>query len=163
EFEYWRHNSLYWKKILNLMKLSGLEFVATFVCWDFHEVNLGDFDFTGRTNPSRDLAGFIDACGEVGLQMFIRVGPIIDAEWPTRGPAPDVGTLERLHPHYIERTKQYLRALASTLVPRLISNGGPVVLVSVDSEPYFPYSTNLDTDSSQGSIQVPYDQQFVTR
>jgi beta-galactosidase GanA len=107
EFEYWRHHTVFWPKILGLMKSSGLEFVATFVCWDFHEIARGDFDFVGRTHPSRDLAGFIDASAEAGLQVLIRVGPIMDAEWPSRGPAPDVTPLERLHPQYLERTREY--------------------------------------------------------
>src|SRR6266566_3787644 len=160
EFEYWRHHSLFWPRILRLMKASGLEFVATFVCWDFHEISRGEFDFVGRTYPSRDLAGFIDASAQAGLQVLIRVGPIMDAEWPSRGPAPDVTPLERLHPRYLERTREYLKALAPILVPRLVSHGGPVVLVSIDNEAYFPYSTDVESDPSAGSIHVPYDQEL---
>src|ERR1051325_11607686 len=77
EFEYWRHHTVFWRKILQHVKSSGLQLVATFVCWDFHEVVIGDFDFAGRTPPSRDLAGFIDACRDEGLKVLIRVGPII--------------------------------------------------------------------------------------
>jgi hypothetical protein len=161
EFEYWRHHSLYWRKILDTMKASGLEFVATFVCWDFHELTPGDFDFVGRTYPSRDLAGFIDACSDAGLQVLIRVGPIMDAEWPTRGPAPDVTPLERLHPDYLRRTREYLKALAPVLIPRLATRGGPVALVSIDNEAYFPYSTDIASDPSAGSIHVPYDAALV--
>ena len=163
EFEYWRHHTVFWPKILKLMKASGLEFVATFVCWDFHEIARGDFDFVGRTHPSRDLAGFIDASADAGLQVLIRVGPIMDAEWPSRGPAPDVTPLERLHPQYLERTREYLDALAPILLPRLVTRGGPVVLVSIDNEAYFPYSTDVESDPSAGSIHVPYDEELISR
>lgn len=162
-FEYWRHHSLYWRKIIRLMRESGLEFIATFVCWDFHELKVGEIDFTGRTHPSRDLAGFIDLCAEEGLGVMIRVGPNIDAEWPTRGPAPDVTPLERLRPEYLRRTREYIKALEPILVPRLATRGGPIVLVSIDNEAYFPYSTDVESDPSAGSMHVPYDADFVMK
>ena len=161
EFEYWRNNDLYWRKILSQMRKSGLELVSTFVCWDFHEIEKGNFDFTGRTHPQRDLARFIDLCGEEGFKVLIRVGPNIDAEWPTRGPAPDVTPLERLHPKYLERTRHYIQALGQVLVPRLHTRGGPIVLLSIDNEAYFPYSTGVASDPTAGSLPVPYAHQFV--
>ena len=142
EFQYWRNTSLFWPRILEVVHDSGLRLVASFVCWDFHEVSPGDFDFVGRTHPSRNLAHFIDLCGEQGLKLLIRVGPIMDAEWPTRGPAPDVARLERLHPTYLERTRQYIDALAPVIVPRLHTRGGPIVLLSVDNEGLFPVLDN---------------------
>ena len=161
QFEFWRHHPLYWRKILQAMKDSGLEFVSTFVCWDFHEVARGDFDFTGRTYPSRDLAGFLDLCAEEGFQVLMRIGPYIDAEWPTRGPAPDVADLERIHPWYQERTREYVEALAPILIPRLAPAGGPVVLTVLDCEVYFPRSTSVASSSTSGYVQVPYDSDLV--
>ena len=161
EFQYWRNTSLFWPRILEVVHDSGLRLVASFVCWDFHEISPGDFDFVGRTHPSRDLARFIDLCGEQGLKLLIRVGPIMDAEWPTRGPAPDVARLERLHPTYLERTRQYIDALAPVIVPRLHTRGGPIVLLSVDNEAYFPYSTTTVSDPTAGSMEIPYDGELV--
>jgi beta-galactosidase GanA len=162
QFEFWRHHSLYWRPILRVMRESGLDMVSTFVCWDFHEVAPRDFDFTGRTYPSRDLSGFLDLCAEEGFQVVMRIGPYIDAEWPTRGPAPDVAALERLHPRYQERTQEYVQALAPILTPRLASNGGPIVLMVLDCEIYFPRATSAATDSTAGYVQVPYDRELVT-
>lgn len=158
QFEFWRHHSLYWRQILHEMKASGLDFVSTFVCWDFHEPALGDFDFVGRTHPSRNLAAFLDQCGDAGLGILVRIGPYIDAEWPTRGPAPDVATFERLDPRYQERTCQYVQALAPVLIPRLGSNGGPIVLIAIDCEAYFPRATST---AEAGSVHVPYDDELI--
>jgi beta-galactosidase GanA len=162
QFEFWRHHSLHWRPILRVMRESGLEMVSTFVCWDFHEVAPHDFDFTGRTYPSRDLGGFIDLCAAEGLQVVMRIGPYIDAEWPTRGPAPDVAALERLHPRYQERTQEYVQALAPILVPRLAANGGPIVVMVLDAEIYFPRATSAATDTTSGYVPVPYDRDLVT-
>jgi hypothetical protein len=163
QFEFWRHHSLYWRPILHQIKASGLDLVSTFVCWDFHEVARADFDFAGRTYPSRNLIGFIDQCCEEGLGVLVRIGPYIDAGWPTRGPAADVAALERLHPRYLERTREYVEALAPVLIPRLASNGGPITLIAIDCEAYFPRATSTITDFGAGSVHVPYDEELVTR
>lgn len=160
-FEYWRHNPLYWRKILQAMKASGIEQVGTFVCWEFHEIERGDFDFTGRTYPSRDLAGFIDLCASEQIGVLIRIGPYIDAEWPSRGVAEDVERLERLDPFYQLRTREYVNALAPILIPRLASVGGPVQAIQIDCEPFFPRSTTAATDTAAGTVQVPYDEKLV--
>lgn len=154
--EYWRVLSLKWRTSLRAMKEAGLVQISSFVCWDFHELDDGSFDFTGRTHPSRDFAGFLDMCAEEGFDFLLRVGPIIDAEWPTRGPAIDVCQLERIDPRYRARTEEYLEALLEHVTPRLATNGGPVVMVAVDNEPYFPYTTDAESDPSEGSMEVPY-------
>jgi hypothetical protein len=159
--EYWRLISLKWRTCLQAMKGAGLDLVSSFVCWDFHELEDGTFDFTGVTHPSRDLAGWLDMCAEEGLDVMLRTGPIIDAEWPTRGPAPDVCQLERIDPRYRARCEEYLAALYEVAVPRLATNGGPIVMVAVDNEPYFPYATDEESDPSEGSIPIPYQRDVV--
>jgi hypothetical protein len=159
--EYWRLISLKWRECLQAMKSAGLDLMSSFVCWDFHELADGTLDFTGATHPSRDLAGFLDLCADEGFDVLLRAGPIIDAEWPTRGPARDVCQLQRSDPRYRARTEEYLRALYEVTVPRLATNGGPIVMVAVDNEPYFPYVTDEESDPSEGSIPIPYARDVV--
>ena len=159
--DYWRLISLKWRECLQAMKSVGLDFVSAFVCWDFHELDDRTLDFTGATHPSRDLAGFLDLCADEGFDVLLRTGPIIDAEWPTRGPAQDVCQLQRTDPRYRARTEEYLRALYEVAVPRLATNGGPIVMVAVDNEPYFPYVTDEESDPSEGSIAIPYTRDIV--
>lgn len=163
QFEYWRNHSVYWDRILAAVRDLGIRAVSTFVCWDFHEVERGRFDFHGDTYPTRDLAGFIDACAAHDLAVYIRVGPIIDAEWPTRGPAPDVATLERLHPVFWDRAREYLAALAPVLVPRQATRGGPIALVGLDNEVCFPYATIGEGSAVHAQHEVPYDEELVLR
>ncbi|HKG38043.1 MAG TPA: beta-galactosidase [Conexibacter sp.] len=161
QFEYWRNHRVHWDAILAAIRDTGVEIVSTFVCWDFHEVAPGELDFTGATYPTRDLAGFIDACAAHDLGVFIRVGPVIDAEWPTRGPAPDVATLERLDPRFRARTREYLAALAPVLVPRLASNGGPILLTGLDNEICFPYVSTGESSTVHAGYEIRYDEQLV--
>src|ERR1700678_2459096 len=139
--EYWRINSVFWRRCLRAMKGAGLRQVSTFVCWDFHALDDGTLDFAGRTHPGRDLAGFIDLCGAEGFDVLLRLGPIIDGEWPTRGPIEEVCRLERIDPLYRERSEAYFRGVLEHIVPRLATQGGPVILVGLDNEPAFPMET----------------------
>src|ERR1700761_192803 len=93
EFHYWRQQAAFWRDSLEAIRGAGIRIVSSFVCWDFHEPELGQFDFTGATAPERALTGFLQLCDELGLLVILRPGPIIDAEWETRGPARDVCTL----------------------------------------------------------------------
>lgn len=165
EFHYWRANAIYWPRILDRFIEAGVTMVSTFVCWDAHEPVLGHFDFTGETNPSADLQGFLDLCKEKGLLVLIRVGPIIDAFWPTRGPARDVAALERFEPAYRQRTLQYLDHLMPIIVSRQATSEGNIVMVCLDNEVYYPYVTVADPNHQpeHDEIEVVYRQDCVLR
>lgn len=160
QFEPFRHNPLYWRRSLEAIKGAGIDYVSIFIAWAFHEVAPGDFDFTGRTNSSRDLKGFLELCEELDVLVFARPGPIIDAEWETRGPAPDVMTLDRLHPRFLDRTRQYIEALSEVLVPAQVTRGGPVALLAVDNEILFPYSTSVEQFDVDGDVYIAYDEPY---
>ncbi|MDQ4143480.1 MAG: beta-galactosidase [Actinomycetota bacterium] len=161
EFHYWRHNHLYWEPTLDLMRDAGVELVSTFVCWDFHEIERGRYDFVGETNGSRNLLGFLDACADRSLRVIARPGPYIDAEWITRGPAPDVATLERLDPQYLERAGEWIDAVGDALAPYQVTRGGPIALLAIDNEVYFPYTSDPEVFDVDGDILVPYNEKIV--
>ncbi len=160
ECHYWRLNPLYWEPILDIMQEAGLEIVSTYVCWDFHEVEKGIFDFEGKTNPSRNLAGFLDLCQKKKMWVFIRPGPFIYAEWPTNGPAPDVCGRERLDEAFLERSREWIQAVCRVLVPRQATQGGPILLLQVDNEVAFPLSTGEEL--TQDVHNRDYNRKLVT-
>ena len=73
--EYWRHR-------LRMAKAMGLNTIATYVFWNYHEINPGVFDF--RTG-NRDLAAFVRIAQEEGLWVILRPGPYACAEWDFGG------------------------------------------------------------------------------
>jgi hypothetical protein len=160
QFEPFRHNPIFWKPCLEAIRGAGIDLVSIFICWDFHEPERGKFDFTGETNPSRDLKGFLEMCSEMGLLVLARPGPIIDAEWITRGPAKDVMNLDRLHPRFLERTREYIEALCGVLAPAQVSEGGPVALLGVDNEILTPYNTPEAQFRVDGDVYIPYDDAY---
>jgi beta-galactosidase len=70
---HWRMDPSVWPAVLDRARELGLEIVSTYVCWDFHEVGPAKFDFTGETNPRRNLPGFIELVRDRGL--WTAVGP----------------------------------------------------------------------------------------
>jgi hypothetical protein len=156
EFHYFRHNALWWPRCLAAIKGAGIDIVSTFVCWDFHEISPGTFDFTGATNAARDLAGFLNQCAAAGLKVLIRPGPVIDAGWETRGPARDVMTLERLDPVFLQRAGQYIAAVSEVLQPAQYTRGGAVIMLSVDDEILYPYNTSGSEFEASGNVELPY-------
>jgi Glycosyl hydrolases family 35 len=156
EFHYFRHNALWWPRCLEAIKAAEIDIVSTFVCWDFHEIAPGTFDFAGVTNPSRDLIGFLNQCAEAGFKVLIRPGPVIDAGWETRGPARDVMTLERLDPVFLDRASQYISAVSEVLRPAQYTQGGPVIMLSIDDEILYPYNTSGGEFESSGNVDLPY-------
>jgi hypothetical protein len=96
EFPYHLCPPSLWERELVRLKNIGIETVAFSVPSKWHQVAPGDFDFTGRTNPRRDLAGFIRLLRRVGLQAWVE-------------------TKEGSPP-----------ALIAILAPQTVNHGGPV-------------------------------------
>lgn len=156
QFDFYRHLPMFWEPLLHEIRTVGFSLVSTFVCWDFHEVETGVFDFSGSTDESRNLHRFLTLCQEMGLQVWLRPGPIIDDEWPTRGPARDVCTLERSDPRFRDRARGWLEAVARVICEREVTAGGPVALVQVDNEVFYPHCTEASATESDASFHIPY-------
>lgn len=161
EIHYWRLNPLFWRDCLNTMKEAGLDIVSTYVPWNFHELEPGRFDFRGETSPTRDLAGFLDLCSEMGLRVIIRPGPYINAEWIGGGLPADILGLDHLHPRYMSRSVPYIKAIGSVLAPRQITRGGPIILCQVENEIFFPRSGRSEYAFGSGRLDLNYDGDLV--
>ena len=102
---------------------------------NIHEKTEGVFDFSGEA----DLGRFIDLASELGLKVIVRGGPYICAEWEGGGlPAwllsyPDI-QLRTCNELYLSKVELYLENLFAVVKPRLISNGGNVIMMQVENE-----------------------------
>ncbi len=85
EVHYFRINPKLWRNHLRLLKQSGADTVSTYIPWDWHEVEENQFDFEGKTNPARNLLRFIRLCKEEKLDMVVKPGPYILAEYENQG------------------------------------------------------------------------------
>ncbi|MBI3999421.1 MAG: beta-galactosidase [Candidatus Omnitrophica bacterium] len=135
EVHYWRLNPRYWKTILDEIRQMGLKVISTYIPWDYHEVKRGHFDFTGETDETHNLKGFLELTKREGFWLIIRPGPYIYSEWPNDGIPSYAYKYHRLHPKFLEYAETYLKAVCSIIKPYLASRkSGHIILLQADNE-----------------------------
>ena len=135
EVHYWRLNPFYWKQVLHKVREMGLRVVSTYVPWQFHEYQRGHFDFTGKTDPARNLKAFLELTKKEGFWVIIRPGPYIYSEWPNDGVPNYAHRYHRLHPQFLKYAQTYLKRVTRVIAPYLATRrGGHIVLLQADNE-----------------------------
>ena len=74
-----------WRRSLHAYHALGINTIDLYVMWNWHELSDGNFDFTGRTNPRRDLRGLLKLIHSEGFALILRPGPVIRNEWRNGG------------------------------------------------------------------------------
>lgn len=74
-----------WAPALQRYRAMGINTIDLYVMWNWHEPRAGAFDFTGRTNPRRDLLGLLKLIDRLGFRIILRPGPVIRNEWRNGG------------------------------------------------------------------------------
>lgn len=132
---YFRTVPEYWRDRLEKLVNMGCNTVETYIPWNFHEPNRGEFLWEG----SRDIRRFIETAKELGLYMIIRPSPYICAEWEFGGlPAwllADRGVRLRCsYKPYLDAVKAYYAELMPRLAPYQVDRGGNVILMQIENE-----------------------------
>jgi glycosyl hydrolase family 35 len=156
EVHFWRLDASVWPSVLDRVAELGLDIISSYVCWDFHELAAGRFDFQGTSNPRRNLLAFLDLAAERGVWVLLRPGPYIYAEWPNSGIPERTVQWHRLHPRFADEAKVWLAAVVEAVRGRLATHGGPIVLVQADNEadPWFDvYGAQLGLADAPGLFQ----------
>jgi len=74
-----------WRDALLAYRDLGINTIDLYVIWNWHEPADGRFDFTGATDPQRDLAGLLALTHQLGFKIVLRPGPVIRNEWRNGG------------------------------------------------------------------------------
>lgn len=136
EMHFSRVPAPYWRHRLQMMKAMGLNAVATYVFWNYHEPTPGVWDWkTGNHN----LHEFIKTAGQEGMMVILRPGPYCCAEWEFGG-----------YPWWLQKTKDlvirtdnklfldscrtYINQLADQVRDLQITHGGPLIMVQAENE-----------------------------
>ena len=106
EFPYYLYPCTLWERELVWMKTIGVSTVEFSVPPNWHQVESGEFDFTGRTSPRRNLVGFVRLLRRLDLHAWVR-------------PLPADARLQRA----------WLKALETVLATQTASHGGPIAYV----------------------------------
>lgn len=136
EMHYARIPQPYWRHRLKMLKAMGLNTVATYVFWNFHNTAPGIWDFK---TENHNLVEFIKTAKEEGLFVILRPGPYACAEWEFGGypwwlqKNKDLKIRTNNQP-FLDSCKVFINKLADQVVPLQSSKGGPVVMVQVENE-----------------------------
>lgn len=135
EMHYARIPREYWRDRLKKLKSMGLNTLSTYMFWNFHEPQPGEFNFKGR----HDAAAFIRMAQEEGLWVMLRPGPYSCAEWDFGGfPAwlfatPGI-SVRSSDPRFLSAARRYMQHVGAELAPLQITHGGPILMIQVENE-----------------------------
>lgn len=158
---YFRVHPDQWADRIEKARLMGLNTIETYVPWNEHSPERGEF----RTAGQLDLGRFLDLVHDAGMFAIVRPGPYICAEWHDGGlpgwlTADQDLVLRSSDPAYLEAVGEYLDAVYSIVAPRQVDAGGPVVLVQIENE-YGAYGDDADylralvARTERAGIRVP--------
>jgi len=135
EMHYSRIPHQYWRHRLRMMKAMGLNTVATYVFWNWHETEPGTWDFEG----DKDLAEYIKTAGEEGMMVILRPGPYVCAEWEFGGYPWWLQNVEgmeirRDNEAFLAHTQKYINRLYQEVGHLQCTKGGPIIMVQCENE-----------------------------
>ncbi len=130
-----------WRDRLEKLRNLGCNTVETYVPWNFHEYYQGQFDFNG----DRNIRKFIEIADECGLEVIVRIGPYICAEWEFGGfpywllKNPGI-RLRSNDQDYLKHVEIWWNKLFNEIGDLQQSNGGPIIMMQIENE--FGYYSN---------------------
>ncbi|KAA9036289.1 beta-galactosidase [Ginsengibacter hankyongi] len=136
EMHFARVPKQYWRHRLQMIKAMGLNTVATYVFWNYHETAPGVWDFkTGNKN----IREFIKTAQEVGLMVILRPGPYACAEWEFGGypwwlVKEKALVIRSYNKAFLDSCKTYINKLAQQVKDLQMTKGGPIIMVQAENE-----------------------------
>ena len=135
EMHYPRVPRAYWRDRFRMARAMGLNTITTYVFWNVHEPRPGVYDFSGQN----DIAEYIREAQQEGLNVILRPGPYVCAEWELGGyPSwllKDRNVILRSQePKYTAAVERWFMRLGQEIHPLLLANGGPIIAVQVENE-----------------------------
>ncbi|RAP76070.1 beta-galactosidase [Paenibacillus montanisoli] len=163
EIHYFRYPRGEWRDVLLRAKRAGLNTICTYVPWNFHEVTEGVYELEG----DKDLAGYIDLIGELGMYAMLRPGPYICSEWDGGGIpawlcAKPVLRFREDDPVYMAAVEHWFDRLIPVISERQVTKGGPVITIQNENE--YPggwdesmrrYLRNINAIYERHGIDIP--------
>ena len=119
EFPYYLCPRTLWERELVWLKNIGVETVEFSIPWNWHQIQPGDYDFTGRTSPRRDLVAFIKTLRKLDLHAWVRPLPPVSGFLNNGAPVGADAAAQRV----------WLRRLEQLLATQTATHGGPIAYV----------------------------------
>ncbi|KAI3464538.1 hypothetical protein Pfo_021201 [Paulownia fortunei] len=126
-----------WSSLISKARQGGLDAIDTYVFWNLHEPQPGQYDFSG----GRDIVRFIKEVEAQGLYVCLRIGPFVESEWSYGGlpfwlhDVPDIVFRSDNEPF-----KFYMQNFTTKIVSLMkseklyASQGGPIIVSQIENE-----------------------------
>ncbi|WP_435531445.1 beta-galactosidase [Ruania halotolerans] len=157
EIHYHRLPRERWSEVLGKARAGGLDTVATYVMWQVHEPQPGEFCWDG----DRDLRAFIQLAATHELDVLVRMGPWSHGE-ARYGGFPDwlvaLGLPMRTNdPAYLDLVRTLYSETIAQLAGLTHGDRGPVVAVQIENELYDQphHLATLRTIAEELGLHVP--------
>ncbi|MFH1374699.1 MAG: beta-galactosidase [bacterium] len=178
ELHYFRIDKRYWSICFERIKRAGFRIISTAVPWNVHQDENRMMDFSGMTDPSKDLIVFLELAREFGFKVILRPGPWVASQLENGGLpkvlfsdlkvfARDASGRELklkdeygvsggylpsyLHQNYQFHLRNYFKSVIET-TKNYVHPRGPVFMVELDYETSF--GCLLDPDSADYNPDV---------
>ena len=144
EMHYPRVPTEAWRQRMQMAKAMGINTIGTYVFWNVHEPEKGQFNFSGNN----DIAAFVKIAQEEGLWVIVRPSPYVCAEWEFGGYPywlqNEKGLIVRSkEAQYLAEYKKYIEQVGKQLSPYLIANGGNIIMMQLENE-YGSYGSDKE-------------------
>ena len=120
EFPYYLYPRTLWERELVWLKNIGVQTVEFSIPWNFHQLQPGEFDLTGRTSPRRDLVAFIRLLRKLDLRAWVRPLPPVPGLLNNGAPAGKPEPAQQ---------RLWLKQLEQVLATQTARHGGPIAWV----------------------------------
>ncbi|KAL2916024.1 Beta-galactosidase-1-like protein [Polyrhizophydium stewartii] len=138
-----------WPELMRRTKAAGINTIDTPVFWNLHEPERGQYDFsTGSAN----LPLFLELAHEASLNVALRVGPYIGANWNYGGmpfwlrDSAD-SKFRMWDSAYMDSMDLFVRVTLQVVEPFLARNGGPIMMMQIEDR-FSEFSNGRKWDSS---------------
>ena len=134
EFHFSRFPEAYWEESILKMKAGGINVIASYVFWNIHERQEGQFDWSGDLN----LRKFIELVAKHNMYAIVRMGPFCHGEMRNGG-IPDwlYGRSFEIRSNdagYLAYVDTLYGQIAQQIQGLLFRNGGPIIGVQLENE-----------------------------
>ncbi len=161
EFHFSRYPRAEWENAILKMKACGIDIIATYVFWIYHEEQEGIWDW----KDNRDLRYFASLCAKHNMNVLVRIGPWCHGE-VRNGGFPDwllsKAKVRSNDANYLGYVKPLFEQINQQLNGLYFKDGGTVVGVQIENEFRFnnprglQHVLTLKKMAIDAGIDVPY-------
>lgn len=161
EIHFSRYPRAQWEESILKMKAAGIDVIASYVFWIYHEETEGTFNWSG----DNDLRAFAELCKKHNVYFFARIGPWCHGE-VRNGGLPDWllkrGNVRKNDQAYLAAVEKFYDQIGKQLNGLYFKDGGPVIGSQIENEYRFnnpaglEHMLTLKKLAQKAGIDVPF-------